>query len=100
MENSVGTFRTDRLMQGDRPSQVTVNTGSTVSVNEFCRLTLPLRQRAVSSQQRGMVSLGLVMESENASLPLKEVPVRVEENGYILKLDCSMLTTTIYLVPL
>ena len=30
MENSVGTFRTDRLMQGDRPSQVTVNTGSTV----------------------------------------------------------------------
>ena len=26
MENSVGTFRTDRLMQGDRPSQVTVNT--------------------------------------------------------------------------
>ena len=28
--NSVGTFRTDRLMQGDRPSQVTVNTGSTV----------------------------------------------------------------------
>ena len=67
MENSVGTFRTDRLMQGDRPSQVIVNTGSTVSVNEFCRLTLPLCQRAVSSQQRGMVSLGLVMESENAS---------------------------------
>ena len=32
MENSVGTFRTDRLMQGDRPSQVTVNTGSTVSM--------------------------------------------------------------------
>ena len=32
MENSVGTFRTDRLMQGDRPSQVTVNTGSTVVV--------------------------------------------------------------------
>ena len=30
MENSVGTFRTDRLMQGDHPSQVTVNTGSTV----------------------------------------------------------------------
>ena len=30
MENSVGTFRTDHLMQGDRPSQVTVNTGSTV----------------------------------------------------------------------
>ena len=30
MENSVGTFRTDRLMQGDRPLQVTVNTGSTV----------------------------------------------------------------------
>ena len=30
MENSVGTFRTDRLMQGNRPSQVTVNTGSTV----------------------------------------------------------------------
>ena len=30
VENSVGTFRTDRLMQGDRPSQVTVNTGSTV----------------------------------------------------------------------
>ena len=32
MKNSVGTFRTDRLMQGDRPSQVTVNTGSTVVV--------------------------------------------------------------------
>ena len=30
MEISVGTFRTDRLMEGDRPSQVTVNTGSTV----------------------------------------------------------------------
>ena len=30
MENSVGTFSTDRLLQGDRPSQVTVNTGSTV----------------------------------------------------------------------
>ena len=30
MENSVGTFRTDRLMQGELPSQVTVNTGSTV----------------------------------------------------------------------
>ena len=29
-KNSVGTFRTDRLMQGGRPSQVTVNTGSTV----------------------------------------------------------------------
>ena len=26
----LGTFRIDRLMQGDRPSQVTVNTGSTV----------------------------------------------------------------------
>ena len=33
MENSVGTFRTDRLMQGDHPSQVTVNTGSTVLIN-------------------------------------------------------------------
>ena len=32
MENSVGTFRTGRLMQGDRPSQVTVNTGSTVII--------------------------------------------------------------------
>ena len=30
MENSVGTFCTDRVMQGDHPSQVTVNTGSTV----------------------------------------------------------------------
>ena len=30
MENSVGIFRTDRLMQGDRPSRVTVNTGSAV----------------------------------------------------------------------
>ena len=67
-----------------------------ISVNEFCRLTLPLRQKAVSSQQQGMVSLGLVMENENVSLPLKEVPVRVEENGYVLKLDCSMITTMIY----
>ena len=29
-------FRTDRRMQGDRPSQVTVNTGSTVSLS-VCR---------------------------------------------------------------
>ena len=28
----VGTFRTDRLMQGDRPSQLTVYTGSTVYI--------------------------------------------------------------------
>ena len=33
-------------------------------------------------------------------LPFKEVPVRVEENGYVLKLDCSMLTATIYPVLL
>ena len=71
MENSVGTFRTDRLMQGDCPSQVTVNTGSTVLVNATALgLAYPAaRQMACTSCSVGISDLKPLTGTSADQLP-------------------------------